>query len=37
VPVILPVHRDRVRFVRLRQTGSDPRYGWTIVELRVIG
>ena len=37
VPVTLPVHRDRVRFVRLRQTGSDPRYGWTIVELRVIG
>jgi hypothetical protein len=37
VPVTLPVHRDRVRFVRLRQTGSDPQYGWTIVELRVIG
>ncbi len=25
------------RFIRLRQTGADPRYGWTIVELRVIG
>ena len=37
VPVTLPVHRDRVRFVRLRQTASDPGYGWTIVELRVIG
>ena len=37
VPVTLPVDRDGVRFVRLRQTGSDPRYGWTIVELRVIG
>jgi hypothetical protein len=37
VPVTLPVHRDHVRFVRLRQTGSDPRYGWTIVELRVLG
>ena len=37
VPVTLPVHRDRVRFLRLRQTGSDLRYGWTIVELRVIG
>jgi len=37
VPVTLPVHRDRVRFLRLRQTGSDPGYGWTIVELRVIG
>ena len=36
VPVTLPVHRDHVRFVRLRQTGSDPRYGWSIVELRVI-
>jgi hypothetical protein len=37
VPVTLPVHRDGVRFVRLRQTGSDPRYGWTIVELRIFG
>lgn len=37
VPVTLPVHRDRVRFVRLRQTASDPLHGWTIVELRVIG
>ena len=37
VPVTLPVHRDRVRFLRLRQTGSDPHYGWTIVELRIIG
>jgi hypothetical protein len=37
VPVTLPVHRSDVRFVRLRQTGSDPRAGWTIVELRVIG
>jgi hypothetical protein len=37
VPVTLSVHRDRVRFVRLRQTASEPRYGWTIVELRVIG
>jgi hypothetical protein len=36
VPVTLPVHRDGVRFLRLRQTGSDPR-GWTIVELRIIG
>ena len=36
VPITLPVHRDRVRFVRLRQTGSDPSYGWTIVELRII-
>jgi F5/8 type C domain len=37
VPVTLSVHRDRVRFIRLRQTAIEPRYGWTIVELRVIG
>jgi hypothetical protein len=37
VPVTLPVHRDDVRFLRLRQTGADSRTGWTIVELRVIG
>jgi hypothetical protein len=36
VPVTLPVHREGVRFLRLRQTGTDPR-GWTIVELRIIG
>jgi F5/8 type C domain len=36
VPVTLRVRRDGVRFLRLRQTGNDPR-GWTIVELRVIG
>ena len=37
VPTTLPVQRDGVRFLRLRQTGSEPRTGWTIVELRVIG
>jgi hypothetical protein len=37
VPITLPVQRDGVRFLRLRQTGSEPRTGWTIVELRVIG
>ena len=37
VPITLPVQRDGVRFLRLRQTGSDPRFGWTIVELRVVG
>jgi len=37
VPVTLPVGHDRVRFIRLRQTADEPRYGWTIVELRVIG
>ena len=37
IPITLPVVRDNVRFLRLRQTGRDPRAGWTIVELRVIG
>ena len=37
VPVTIPIRRDAVKFVRLRQTGTDPRRGWTIVELRVIG
>lgn len=37
VPITIPIRRDAVKFVRLRQTGSDPRRGWTIVELRVIG
>jgi F5/8 type C domain len=37
IPLTLAVQRDGVRFIRLRQTGSDARYGWTIVELRVIG
>jgi len=37
IPITLPVSRDNVRFLRLRQTGRDPRTGWTIVELRVIG
>jgi len=37
VPITLPVQRDTVRFLRLRQTGSEPHAGWTIVELRVIG
>jgi hypothetical protein len=37
VPITLPVQRDGVRFLRLRQTGTEPRTGWTIVELRVIG
>ena len=37
VPVTLPVQRDGVKFLRLRQLGRDARRGWTIVELRVIG
>jgi hypothetical protein len=35
VPVTLPVQRDNVRFIRLRQTAQDS-HGWSIVELRVI-
>ena len=37
VPITLPVQRDGVRFLRLRQTGHEPSTGWTIVELRIIG
>jgi hypothetical protein len=37
VPVTVMVGRDLVRFLHLRQTGTDSRTGWTIVELRVIG
>ena len=35
VPVTLRIHRDGVRFLRLRQTATDP-HGWSIVELRVV-
>jgi hypothetical protein len=35
VPVALPIERDEVRFIRLRQTSADP-HGWSVVELRVI-
>jgi len=35
VPVTIPIERDRVRFIRLRQAAVDP-HGWSIVELRVI-
>ena len=37
IPIAIRIDRDGVRFIRLRQTGSEPRTGWTIVELRVIG
>lgn len=37
IPITLPVARDDVRYIRLRQTGSDAKAGWTIVELRVLG
>ena len=37
IPITLPVQRHDVKFLRLRQAGHDPRRGWTIVELRVIG
>jgi hypothetical protein len=35
VPVTIPIERDAVRFIRLRETQPDP-HGWSIVELRVI-
>ena len=35
VPVTLPIHRDHVRFILLRQTAADS-HGWSIVELRVL-
>ena len=35
VPVTIPIERDGVRFIRLRQTATDA-HGWSIVELRVI-
>lgn len=35
VPVALPIDRDDVRYIRLRQTSADP-HGWSIVELRVM-
>lgn len=37
IPLTVAIRRDAVKFVRLRQTGSDARRGWTIVEVRVIG
>jgi hypothetical protein len=37
IPITLPVSRDNVRYIRLRQAGREPGTGWTIVELRVIG
>lgn len=37
VPITLPVNRDDLRFLRLRQTAHAPAATWTIVELRVIG
>jgi len=36
VPITLNVGREAVRFIRLRQRGSHPDRGRTIVELRVI-
>jgi hypothetical protein len=35
VPVTVPIDRQNVRFIRLRQSATDP-HGWSIVELRVI-
>jgi hypothetical protein len=36
VPVTFSIGRHDVRYVRLRQTATDARTGWSIVELRVI-
>jgi hypothetical protein len=36
VPVIIPIEREDVRFIRLRQIRVDS-HGWSIVELRVTG
>lgn len=36
VPVTIPISREGVRYLRLRQTQTDP-HGWSIVELRVLG
>ena len=35
VPVTIPIERDGVRFIRLRETAADA-HGWSIVELRVV-
>jgi hypothetical protein len=35
VPVSIPIEREGVRFIRLRQVQPDP-HGWSIVELRVL-
>jgi hypothetical protein len=37
VPITLPIQRNGVKYLRLRQTGREPSRGWTIVELRVLG
>ena len=37
IPITIRIQRDGIKFLRLRQTGQNPRRGWTIVELRVIG
>ncbi len=35
VPVVLPIGRDAVRFIRLTQTGSS-KEDWSIAEVRVL-
>ena len=35
VPVVFPIARDGVRFIRLQQTGTSPR-DWAIAEVRVL-
>ena len=37
VPITVPINRDQVRYIRLRQIAHTVTTKWTIVELRVIG
>ena len=36
-PITIPIQRDGVRFIRLRQTAVDNLNGWSIAELLVFG
>ena len=35
VPVVIPINRDNVHFIRLQQTGSG-KHDWSIAELQVL-
>jgi hypothetical protein len=37
VPLRIPLGNRRAQYVRMRQTGADRTYYWTIAELRVFG
>jgi hypothetical protein len=37
VPLRIPVPNRRARYIRMRQTGADRTYYWTIAELKVFG